>query len=74
MEKVIRKFMVVKRTSAMRIQEALISAIASSNTNFVITEGHSFSARVQKSLTNVQAPNCNEFIRKLNAIARYCLG
>jgi len=59
MERVIRKSMPVKKTSAVRIPEALISVIASSNVSFLFTEGHSFKARVWKSLTNVQAPCLN---------------
>lgn len=74
MERIVRKSVVVRRTFEMRIQEALISVIANPDADFLITEDHSFAARVQKNSINVKVPNFSDFIRKLNAIARRCLG
>lgn len=42
--------------------------------NFLVTEYHTFTTRVQKNLTNVQVLSFSEFVKKVKVIARCRLG
>jgi len=64
----------MRQGNSRRTQDALISATANSDANFLVTEDHSFATRVRKNLTNVQVLNFRGFVRKLNVIARRRLG
>ena len=64
----------IRQGNLRRTQDALISATASFDANFLVTEDHSFATRVQRNLPNVQVLNFRGFVRKLNVIARRRLG
>ena len=62
----------MRQGNSRKTQDALISATASSDANFLVTEDHSFATRVQKNLTNVQVLNFSELIKKVNVITKGC--
>ena len=62
----------MRQGNSRKTQDALISATASSDANFLVTEDHSFATRVQKNLTNVQVLNFSEFVKKVNVITKGC--
>jgi len=64
----------IRQGDLRRTQDALISATASSDADFLVTEDRSFATRVQKNLADVRVLNFSKFVRKLNVMARRYLG